>query len=46
MSLIDKIRFKFKNLIGFEKLNPINNFEWDADFNEFDCENNIDLLMI
>ncbi len=33
-------------MIGFEKLNPLNSFEWDGDFKEFDCENNIDLSIL
>ncbi|WP_298499055.1 hypothetical protein [uncultured Methanobrevibacter sp.] len=44
MTLIDKITFKFKNLLRFEKLNPVDNFEMAEDFEGDYHINNIDLF--
>lgn len=43
MSVINKIKLKFQNLIRFEKLNPINSFDFDENskVNNF---NNIELF--
>jgi len=30
MTFINKIQRKFQNLLGFEKLNPINDFDLEA----------------
>ena len=44
MGLINKITRKFQNLIGFEKLNPVSNFDFDERFDEIKSSNNIDLF--
>ena len=44
MSLINKITRKFQNLIGFEKLNPTNDFDFDGRFEEIKSIDNIELF--
>ena len=44
MTSIDKIRLKFKNLLRFDKLNPVDNFEMAEDFEVDYHVNNIDLF--
>ena len=42
MNIFNKISRKFQDLIRFEKLNPVKNF--DDDINEIESGNNIDLF--
>jgi hypothetical protein len=44
MTFINKIQRKFQNLLGFEKLNPINDFDLEESFDQFQSTNNIDLF--
>jgi hypothetical protein len=44
MSLINKLKIKFQNLIGFEKLNPLDNFDFDEESDGIKSINNIDLF--
>ena len=44
MTFINKIQRKFQNLLRFEKLNPINNFDFEESFDHFQSTNNIDLF--
>ena len=44
MKLVNRITDKFQNLIGFDKLNPINDFDFNDSFDEIKSLNNIDLF--
>lgn len=42
MNLITKLKLKFNNLLGFEKLNPINNFDFKQSLEENYNSNNLE----
>lgn len=42
MNLITKLKLKFHNLLGFEKLNPINNFDFNQTLEENYNSNNLE----
>lgn len=44
MTLINKIKTKFQNLIGFEKLDPLNNSNFEESSEKFESKENIILL--
>lgn len=44
MSLIKRIKLKFQNLLGFEKLNPINDFDFVEAIEEMESKDNIILF--
>lgn len=44
LSLIKKITRKFQNLVGFEKLNPVNDFDFDEKFDQIKSIDNIELF--
>lgn len=44
MTLFSKIRLKFQNLLGFEKLNPLDNFDFDENVDEAKFNDNIELF--
>lgn len=44
MFLFDKIRLKFQNLFGFEKLNPLENFDFDEILDDDKLNDNIELF--
>ncbi|WP_405298264.1 hypothetical protein, partial [Methanobrevibacter sp.] len=44
MNFVNKIRGRFQNFIGFEKLNPLNNFDFHNSFDESNLISNIDLF--
>lgn len=44
MSLINKITRKFQNLLRFEKLNPIDDFDFEDNFEKNNSKNNIVLF--
>ena len=44
MNLVNRILRRFQNFIGFEKLNPSNNFDFHNSFEESNLISNIDLF--
>lgn len=44
MDFINNIKLKFQYLLGFEKLNPINSFDFEESLDQYQSINNIDLF--
>lgn len=44
MSFIKEIKIKFQHLLGFEKLNPINNFDFCETIEEYESKDNVILF--
>ncbi|MBP3792295.1 MAG: hypothetical protein ILA26_09745 [Methanobrevibacter sp.] len=44
MSFINEIKIKFQHLLGFEKLNPLNNFDFEETIEKYESKDNIVLF--